>query len=77
MLVYAMIIHAKERLKQFAAGRESGCRIGDKENQNDDSRNSHKEIFLIVVSMREKVRNGNRMIVLGINPQALCNKQPV
>ena len=28
-----VIIHAKERLKQFAAGRESGCRIGDKENQ--------------------------------------------
>ena len=72
-----VVIHAKQAGEQGAYGLKSGSRIRDKENQDDDGRDAHQDVLLIMKSSGEEIRNSDGIADNGIAAKPLCHNQPV
>ena len=71
------VIDAKEAAEEFSAGSKTGCCIGNKKQDDDDGCNGVEYVFIVVITLREKIRNRNGIDMMGISTNSFGNDEPV
>ena len=72
-----VILNIKERVEQLAACCKAGRCIWNKENQDYQCSYTLKSVALVTVTVLEEIRNRDRLAVLSVGSQSLCNDEPV
>ena len=72
-----MVVSAKKTGKQCSDSFESGCRIRNKENKDDNGRNAHQDILIVLKTTGKEIGNSNGITYDGVTAQALRYDQPV
>ena len=72
-----VVVKAEQTVKKSSDCLKAGCGIGNKENQDNDGRNAHQNIFLIPIPAGEELGYGDSVADNGIPAQPFCNNQPV
>ncbi len=71
------IVHAEQCAEQFTAGGKAGCRIGDKEDDDDHRRDGCQDILFVAITFCKEIRYGDRSYRMGIPADLFRDYKPV